>query len=273
MISNSPCIRAAGFGLVLSFLLGGVAPAAADFPYDLETGTEVGLLLTAAAAYGWGWWLDRDFRTLIPEEVDALAAQPHNFLDQRATRRWSPSAGRSSDYLVTGQLALPLGLSFTDQGSRQPTKITAMYLETMALNSGLTYLLKNAFNRTRPFVFNGHPGIPLDLKTSRHARKSFPSGHTANAFAAMVFFAGVHQELNPDSGGTDLVWAGCLTSAVVTGVLRVASGRHFATDVLAGAALGSLVGWAVPRLHEIEKPGAGPGNSSPALSFSLGFGF
>ncbi|MEO1480709.1 MAG: phosphatase PAP2 family protein, partial [Myxococcota bacterium] len=35
-----------------------------------------------------------------------------------------------------------------------------------------------------------------------------------------------------------------------TGYGRVAAGRHFYTDVLAGAVLGTTVGFLVPKLHE-----------------------
>jgi membrane-associated phospholipid phosphatase len=249
-------------------------PARAEepFPYEMKTGTEVGLVLTAAGLFTTGWLLDQDFRVLIPEEVDALEARTLNFLDRPATGNWSPGAGRASDWLIMGQRVAPLGLNFSDQGSRQPLKVTAMYLETLAVSNGLAYLLKNAFNRTRPFVYNDDPAIPADLKTSRTARKSFPSGHTTDAFATMVFLASVYEQLNPDDGSRGTVWAVCLTSAAVTGGLRVAAGRHFVTDVLAGAALGSLVGYVVPRLHEVGDgpPGAGSG---AGLALSYGFAF
>jgi membrane-associated phospholipid phosphatase len=249
-------------------------PANADepFPYEMKTGTEVGLVLTAAACYGAGWWLERDFRTLIPEEVDALNSATLNSFDWPAASNWSPGADRVSDFMVTGQLVLPLGLNFSDTGSLQPIKVTAMYLETMAINTGLTYLLKNHFNRARPYVYNDDPRIGMDLKTSANARKSFPSGHTANAFAAMVFLGSVYEEMNPGGSSTGLVWGACLTSAAVTGALRVTSGRHFASDVVAGAVLGSLVGWVVPRLHEIDET-SGAGAAGPGVKLSYGFVF
>ena len=38
-------------------------------------------------------------------------------------------------------------------------------------------------------------------------------------------------------------------STLGTGILRIAADRHWATDILAGAAIGGLVGYAVPALH------------------------
>ncbi len=35
----------------------------------------------------------------------------------------------------------------------------------------------------------------------------------------------------------------------VTASARVAAGKHFSTDVLAGAALGCGIGWVIPTIH------------------------
>ena len=34
--------------------------------------------------------------------------------------------------------------------------------------------------------------------------------------------------------------------------MRIAAGKHFLSDVLTGAAIGSFWGYAVPKLHEIS---------------------
>jgi membrane-associated phospholipid phosphatase len=48
-----------------------------------------------------------------------------------------------------------------------------------------------------------------------------------------------------------------MTLASAVGYLRVAGDQHWATDVLAGAAVGGLVGWAVPWVfHRVRRPGA-----------------
>jgi hypothetical protein len=46
------------------------------------------------------------------------------------------------------------------------------------------------------------------------------------------------------------VWGTGLALATTTGVLRVMSDQHYATDVIAGMATGALLGWLVPRLHK-----------------------
>jgi membrane-associated phospholipid phosphatase len=38
-------------------------------------------------------------------------------------------------------------------------------------------------------------------------------------------------------------------AALATGVLRVEAGKHFPTDVMGGAALGSALGWLAATIH------------------------
>ena len=92
----------------------------------------------------------------------------------------------------------------------------------------------------------------------------------------MVFTASVFESLYPDSSARGWVWGGCLTAAATTGYLRYAAGRHFPTDILAGAAIGALAGYLVPKWHEVEPydPGLDPAaKTSPGMSFAVRLGF
>ncbi len=81
---------------------------------------------------------------------------------------------------------------------------------------GATYGLKKAFARTRPCA-------PADCG-SDNPDFSFPSGHAASAFATV--------------GGPSIYVA--LPLAITTGGLRIAAGKHWFTDTLAGAGIGLL---------------------------------
>jgi membrane-associated phospholipid phosphatase len=63
---------------------------------------------------------------------------------------------------------------------------------------------------------------------------SFPSGHTAQAFAAAVLLSEEYKDTNP--------WMPYLAYTIAggTGVLRMANNRHYVGDVLFGAGLGFL---------------------------------
>jgi membrane-associated phospholipid phosphatase len=75
---------------------------------------------------------------------------------------------------------------------------------------------------------------------------SFPSGHAMRAFYTAAVFAGQH---GPDWGlvapGAPLLALRVALAgyAVAVGWSRVALGRHFASDVAAGACVGLLLAW------------------------------
>lgn len=78
--------------------------------------------------------------------------------------------------------------------------------------------------------------------------RSFPSGHTAMAFAGASLTCTFHQRL-PIFGNRRADIAACGTSlavATLTGVLRMIANRHYISDVLVGALIGILSGWVIP---------------------------
>lgn len=63
----------------------------------------------------------------------------------------------------------------------------------------------------------------------------FPSGHTTIAFVLAAVLAGQYPRLR---------WY-CYTIAALVGISRVYLGMHYPSDVVAGAVLGSAVGWGI----------------------------
>lgn len=123
--------------------------------------------------------------------------------------------------------------------------IGVMGIETLGLTYGVKELLKHVVERQRPYTY--FPGAPIE--DFGEWAMSFPSGHTALAFSFATFTSYVFCKYNPDSKAKLPV---CITSyalACATGLLRVVSGSHFVTDVLAGAAIGVAIGFVVPFIH------------------------
>lgn len=108
----------------------------------------------------------------------------------------------------------------------------ALALDLIACNM----ILKPLIGRIRPFAFR--PELPLLVSPPGDA--SFPSGHTAAAFA--VVFA-------LKTAGSSL-WRPALVLAAVTAFSRLYLYVHWPTDVLGGVLLGAAVGWAGAKLAE-----------------------
>jgi membrane-associated phospholipid phosphatase len=228
--------------------------------YIAGTGTIIGL--TALVA-------DRSVHSLTPQEVSQLSRESINWLDRSAAYHYSPSASSASDVLYMIAFAAPAAL-LADQSIRKDWQtIILMYLETFGWVGSVTELTKASVQRLRPSVYN--PDVSFSNKSSSDSRKSFFSGHASVSFASAVFISTVYSEYNPNSEWKPYVWAGSLLTASVVGFLRYEAGAHFPTDVLAGAVVGSAIGYAIPWMHRVDKENMSvtPGMPSADYGFMI----
>lgn len=247
-------------GAVGLLLLARWTPAEAGaFPYDLDASREAALVSAGAALGLLGVFADRALDPLNPATLDALDPADVPGFDRGAIGNWSPAASSWSDGLLVASVLAPFALCATDRGRDDPWVSAAMIGETFLLTNASVLVLKGAFARNRPFVYNRDPRPPDEETLTRDARRSFPSRHTANTFAMAVLAARVNERLHPGGAANAWVWGGGLTLATTTAYLRVRAGKHFPSDVLAGAALGAAVGWLVPELHEFDGEGSDRG--------------
>lgn len=116
----------------------------------------------------------------------------------------------------------------------------------------LTEVLEPIALRTRPYV---HAIADDDARNAEIAKTgafhSFPAGHVVEAFgvasAAGVVASMRGYRLAP------LVWVAGILLGTATAYTRIAADRHYFTDTLAGAAIGTLAGGAVPFLFHRPK--------------------
>jgi len=126
--------------------------------------------------------------------------------------------------LLTDAGEAPVGIAlcagvglFGGEKARQSAKLAL----TADLASALVvYGLKNAVNRPRP-----------EGETER-SNSSFPSGHSTGAFALATVFSHQYPKLAIP----------CYTAATGIALSRVYLGRHYPSDVLAGAVIGYTFG-------------------------------
>ena len=63
------------------------------------------------------------------------------------------------------------------------------------------------------------------------------------------------------------------TLAAGVGYLRIAADQHYLTDILVGAAVGGLMGWAIPRIFHSPSPAPSTGTALRAPAFAMTFAF
>lgn len=131
--------------------------------------------------------------------------------------------------------------------SNRPQKEALENLQTMAeayfVNAVFTYVLKFSVRRKRPGSNN---------------RLSFPSGHTSSSF---VVAATLDQLYGKNVGIPAFFMAG------VTGLQRIHKNKHWLSDVLGGALLGTLLGNGFGKLKKNERRE----NRSVVLNFAFQF--
>lgn len=129
---------------------------------------------------------------------------------------------------------------------------------TEAIGAGLVVIgaTKLVAGRERPYVARDPRSFVL-LRGLREGSDyaSFPSGHTTVAFAAASALTA--HAARTGSGGGDR-WAlgvPLYTAATLAGLSRMYEDRHWATDVVTGALVGTVAGGAVVRWHA-ARPGS-----------------
>ena len=151
------------------------------------------------------------------------------------------NAKKYSDFLLYGVVlgSLPIIPKTTNEDYK---KYLLIQLEILSINGLITNFTKNTFDRQRPYSYYGIN------KNDKDSFKSFYSGHTSTSFALAISSAKIlseYTELNKK-----FIWCGTLGIASATGYFRIAADKHYFTDIIAGAVIGSLIGhFTYQKLH------------------------
>jgi membrane-associated phospholipid phosphatase len=169
-----------------------------------------------------------------------------NRLDRFAAGYYDLSWRKVGDIATVSTLVAPPLVLLLEQGARDGLNDDLVLLEAALVTSALQVTTSYAVSRPRPRVYGEE--APLSERTDANAARSFFSGHVANTVGVSVAALRTFQRLHRPALGWAVLGAGMAGSALV-GVSRVASGAHFPSDVLVGAAVGVGVGLALPALH------------------------
>lgn len=169
--------------------------------YNLKQGNSLTFGIPLIAASVAVHQFDKDYRALRYSHIGNYSNHTDNYL------QYSP-------YVVL------LGMKAAGVESRYTWERTIGYHATsVAFLIGLTQIPKYTISRDRP-----------DGSTNN----SFPSGHTATAFMGATLLHHEYGYISP------WISIGGYTVASVTGLMRVANNRHWASDVIAGAGIGII---------------------------------
>lgn len=188
---------------------------------------------------------------VIKEEIcdpSQLWAMDRLVIDNQS-RAWATT----SDVLLYSTFALSLGATAidatNDRGNRMESfgKDTIILVETFFATQLVTNLFKYSMRRARPSQYR----VATDI-TFGEEQLSFPSGHTAGVAAAATAYTYAFVQRHPGDAANYVVGGVGALLTIITGYARAQAGRHFYTDVIAGAALGVAIGYMVPWLHRIS---------------------
>lgn len=189
------------------------------------------------------------------------------------SRGWSITSDVGQGMALGGSAVMVLADALLHHRGKPVTDAATDFvvlLESVALSTGVNQVLKYAVRRPRPQLYQlgGNRGVESEL--------SFPSGHTQATAAALTAWSTIFWVRHPQSRWRYVPYG---VSAATTGLVaygRVATPKHFASDVFVGAILGGVIGFAVPKLHakwperalhlSVTAPSAGV---SPSMGVSL----
>jgi membrane-associated phospholipid phosphatase len=213
---------------------------AGQAPYSLRWGDAVSVVAAGVAAF-------------IPEAAKLPKAAPSCApcdpgslpgIDRSALHTFSGSAGSASTALLAGVIGFAGVASFDGATAAQRRGHVAVFANSLAWTFAATDWIKVVVRRKRPVLYT--PGA-IAAAADPNSQRSFPSGHASIAFAAATSYLVMAQRehLPHRARNAVLLYAGALGACA----LRVSAGKHFPTDVLGGAALGTGIGWLVAKVH------------------------
>jgi membrane-associated phospholipid phosphatase len=129
-------------------------------------------------------------------------------------------------------------------------QLTAINFQSAAVSALLTRSGHRLVGRQRPDVEPCRLDPEYDGQCFGGANASFPSGHSSAAFLGAGLACAHHSNLPLYGGGAPDIAVCALTTAmsVGNGFARIVADRHYASDVLVGAAIGVGSGFAMPVL-------------------------
>lgn len=136
-------------------------------------------------------------------------------------------------------------------GNERMAELGLHGLEALAVGGGVTFVLKGLIGRARPYRGLDNPrNFGLGRGFANEDYRSFPSGHTVMAFAAAAAVTSTTDKWWPNA--TWYVGPAMYGGATLAGVSRMYNNKHWASDVVVGAAIGTFAGLKIVRFSDSD---------------------
>ena len=226
-----------------------------NFPYELKLKKEIfytGIGLGAFTLYE----MEKSSKKKLTESyINNLKIENVNKFDRRTINNWDPDKNKLRESFepaicmaaATGTALA--GLKFNSYKSPVNKMITlsTMYAEGLLITWGMKKCSKIYIDRNRPYVYNN--AVPMEQRLNSENNQSFYSGNAAIMFYNTAFISKVYSDLFPNSKLRYVIVGLGLSWSTYSGWLSVKSGKHYMSDVIAGAVIGAATGYLIPRLH------------------------
>ena len=175
--------------------------------------------------------------------------------DERTRGVLSTTHSRIADVLLLSSIVTPVAVGAARDDDERAPKL-AVYAESLAVAGFLNGLAKYVVQRPRPHSYGTSPeAIAYTERRGADGYLSFFSGHATLSFTSAVAGSYLYAYGNGNSDTTSraILWGVEMALASATATERVRAGKHFPSDVVVGAAVGTGVGLLVPRAHMSDR--------------------
>jgi membrane-associated phospholipid phosphatase len=232
--------------------------------YTLKLGVDIPIIAVGTGFSLYAFTVIYDKAPSTAEEINSLNVSDINSFD-----RWSIYPYRDETHLISAiqfhaSIPLPLIMFLITKDTRQDFwKLSFLYWETLSITglfgAGAPYFI----DRHRPYTYTSE--TPMEKRMTPNAKNSAFSGHVEVVAASSFFIAKVYSDYYPDKKLMMFSLASVATGGMA--YLRLVQGMHFPSDVLIGAAIGTLSGILVPHFHKTKST---KGSGMTILPYSTG---